>query len=358
MDLKNDYSIFQEGIRRYRGAMQGIPDRIPVYAQILEYARKEIGVSGKEFYTSPELLVRGSLETMAKWGIDFPLIDYDVYNIEAEALGQKIIYYEDSIPDIDRSLPLIRDRNDLKKIKTPDFNFDGRLSNVVEQGVLFHKLTGIEPDLSFCAPFTLAANIRGVEQLITDIMVDPDFAKELLDRVTEEVLIPWILYLKVKFPRSTAICGSDAMSSLPIVNIDILRKWSLPYILRLQKICGPEVYVPNWVGERYLNNPDEMFDLKLQACPYFLQGQDPDVSEIGPEAYKSYADKADVPLILGIGASFLSQSTTCNIQDRVKQYIEIAGKNGRFCLYLCNIDHLTPHKNLKAAIDAIYKFGS
>jgi len=44
--------------------MSGIPDRVPVYAQIHEFVRKELGVSAKEFYTTPDILVlcQGSID--------------------------------------------------------------------------------------------------------------------------------------------------------------------------------------------------------------------------------------------------------------------------------------------------------
>ena len=32
-----------------------------------------------------------------------------------------------------------------------------------------------------------------------------------------------------------------------------------------------------------------MFDLKHQVCPGFVEGQDPDVAELGPSLYKEYA---------------------------------------------------------------------
>jgi len=353
-----DYSNFKAGVNRFHAAMKGIPDRVPVYAQIHDFARKELGVGGKEFYTDPELLVNGSLETMKRWGIDYPLIDYDVYNIEAEALGQKIIFSDDSIPDIDRLTPLIQSRQDLEKIKTPDFNSDGRFPKVIEMYSLFKELTHLEPDLEFSAPFTLAAGIRGIEILIMDILEDPDFAKELLDRVTDLVLIPWIRNLQQKFPKSPAIGGADAMSSLPIINMEILRNWSAPYIRHLRDVLGPRVYVANWVGEQYLKDPQEMFDLKLQVCPHFLEGQDPDVEAIGPEIYKAYAQKKGIPLVLGIGAAFLALSTPDEIENRIRYYIEVGGRDGKFCLYLCNVDSSTPPANLKAAIDAIHKYGT
>lgn len=355
--LQNDYSHFQEGAHRLEMAMRGLPDRVPVYAQLHEFAMKELGLSAREFYTRPEILVPAVLEITARYGIDVAFVDYDVYNIEAEALGQRVIFSDEHMPDVDRSAPLIRGRDDLAKIKTPDFDAEGRFSQVVEMGLIFKRLTGVEPSLQFCAPFSLAANIRGIEQLLLDIYTDPDFARELFHRLTEEVLAPWILYLKKRFPKAKSIAGNDATASVPIVNLHILKEWVIPYILRLRELCGPEVYVPNWVGERYLKDPEEMLALKLQVCPGFLEGQDPDVETLGPGLYKDYAEQHAVPLILGVGARFLAQSTPEEVAERVRHYVEVGGRNGRFALYLCNLGATTPPENVRAAVEAVRTHG-
>ncbi len=132
-----DYSSFHEGVKRFEAAMAGIPDRVPVVTQMHEFAMKELGIPAKKFYTTPEILATGTLEVQEKYGIDVPVLDYDVYNIEVEALGQEIKYSEHDMPDVDRTKPLIRDRDDLKKIRKPDFCSDGRFSDVVEMNRIF-----------------------------------------------------------------------------------------------------------------------------------------------------------------------------------------------------------------------------
>jgi hypothetical protein len=229
---------------------------------------------------------------------------------------------------------------------------------VIEMHAIFEKLTGVTPSLQFCAPFSFAANIRGIEQLIMDIILNPDFARGLFDAIVEEVLAPWILYQKKHFPNATSIGGSDASASLPILNLQLLKEWVVPYILRLREICGPEVYVPNWVGDKYLEKPEEMLDLKLQVSPNLLEGQDPDVEALGPGIYKDYANKHDVPLVLGVGAGFLAQATPEEVTERVKHYVEVGGKNGHFALYLCNLGATTPPENVRAAVEAVHTYGS
>ena len=356
-NFKDDYSGFQEGAKRLEVAMQGLPDRVPVYAQMHEFAMKEIGVQAKEFYTTPELITPATLEVAERYGIDVAFVDYDCYNVEVEALGQKIIFGDDQMPGVDRSAPLITGPDDLAKIRTPDFDTEGRFSMVIEMHTLFEKLTGVAPSLQFAAPFSLAANIRGIENLIVDIMLNPDFARGLFDAIVEELLAPWILYQKKQLPNAASIGGADATASLPILNLRLLEEWVVPYILRLREICGPEVYVPNWVGEKYLKQPEEMLALKLQVSPDFLEGQDPDVAALGPALYKEYAEAHDVPLVLGVGAGFMALSTPEEVRERVRHYVEVGGQNGRFALYLCNLGATTPPENIRAAVEAVRAYG-
>jgi hypothetical protein len=137
----------------------------------------------------------------------------------------------------------------------------------------------------------------------------------------------------------------------------LLKEWVVPYILRLREICGPAVHVPNWVGERYLKNPEEMLALKLQVSPGLLEGQDPDVEALGPALYKDYAQAHDLPLVLGVGAAFLTASTPEEVSQRVKHYVQVGGENSRFALYLCNLGATTPPENIKAAIEAVRTYG-
>jgi hypothetical protein len=102
------------------------------------------------------------LEVCEKYDIDAGLFDYDVYTIEAEALGQRLIYSDKAFPQIHRSMPLIQDRHDLRKIRTPDFDSDGRFPNVIETYSIYKKRTGIDSGMELCAPFSLAANVRGI----------------------------------------------------------------------------------------------------------------------------------------------------------------------------------------------------
>ena len=101
-----------------------------------------------------------------------------------------------------------------------------------------------------------------------------------------------------------------------------------------------------------------MLDLKNQVCPGFVEGQDPDVEKLGPEVYKRYAGEKQIPLVLGVGAAFLALSTPQEVADRVRHYIQVGGREGRFALLLCNIGATTPPENVKAAVAAVEAHGT
>ncbi len=343
---------FRQGARLMRAAMAGETDRVPVYAQLHEFVAAQRRIPGNVFYARPDIMVPAMLEMQDEYGFEVASLTYDVYNIEAEGLGQKLIFSDANMPDIDRQQPLIRDHADLRRIKTPDFGSTGRFSQILEMQSLFRDLAGLEPTLSFCAPFTLAANLYGIERLLLELYTDPEWVRDLLRCITEEILVPWIWHQKHAFPRATKISGADAIASVPVVNLAILKQWVVPYVLRLRELCGPGVYVANWIGEHRLKQPEAMLDLKLQVCPGSIQGQDPDVAELSPEFYKQYAIRHSVPLILGVGASFLAESSPQDIAARVQHYCSIGRAGGRFALYLCNIGATTPPENVRAAVQA------
>jgi uroporphyrinogen-III decarboxylase len=65
-----------------------------------------------------------------------------------------------------------------------------------------------------------------------------------------------------------------------------------------------------------------------------------------------------LPLILGVGAVFLATATPEAVAERVRSYIKIGGKNGRFVLYLCNLGATTPADNVRAAVAAVRRYGA
>ena len=108
------------------------PDRVPVLAQINEHVFQLFGADMREAYTNAGKFVEMNRAVFEYYGLDLPGFYYDIYNIEAEALGQRINWDPRRMPDVDRGNPLIREPRDLDRLKPPDFKKSGRMPFVLE----------------------------------------------------------------------------------------------------------------------------------------------------------------------------------------------------------------------------------
>ena len=70
-------------------------------------------------------------------------------------------------------------------------------------------MTGLPSAFQFCVQFSMAANIRGIETQVMDIMLFHDFARGIFDAIVEVVLAPSGRYnprYLQRILRSQALC--------------------------------------------------------------------------------------------------------------------------------------------------------
>ncbi|GAK57185.1 methyltransferase, MtaA/CmuA family [Candidatus Vecturithrix granuli] len=348
---------FHKGYERLQKAGEGIPDCVPFTSQMHEFAMAWSGTSGSTFYTDASALVAGIVKTAEDFDFDIPGLGYDVYNIEAEALGQQLIFNERQTPAINTALRLLKEKKHLLSLKPPIPGSSGRMPFVLNLHRLYRERTGISPAIQFCAPFSLAVLLRGYEDFILDMYEDLEFAHELLTFLTEEVIAPWINFQQDEFPESTSAIGADALCSPPMVNTKLIKNFSIPYIRRLRELCRRPVSVINWWGESHVKNPIEFLTLKLEVASGLIRAQDPDVALLGPEIFKEFAVKHNVVLELGVGDGILNWGSEEEIRNRIRHYIQKASPGGKFILYLTSLDADTPPENIKLAVSTIREYG-
>jgi len=348
---------FQTGFERLGRALDGVPDRVPFVTQMHEFAMRWAGVPPRRFYSDAEIFVSGLIKTAEDFDFDVPSLGYDVYSIEAEALGQPLLVRERQAPGIDMDAVLIENKRDLLRLKAPAPGTAGRMPFVLEVHRLYRERLGTKPVFQFCAPFTLATIVRGYINFIQDIYEDPGFARDLLDFLTEQVIAPWLMTQKRAFPEADTAVGADALCSPPMVNREIIEGFSIPYILRLRELCGLNVAVRNWWGDSHFEDVESFLELKLKVASGLIRAQDPDVAAVGPGVFKEFARRRGVALELGVGDVLLNQGPVEKIEKRIERYITEAAEGGRFILYLSSINFDTPPDHIRAAVSAIRKYG-
>ncbi len=345
---------------RVERALEGKADTIPVAAQINEHGVKLFGGEMREAYTSAAKFMEINLAVFEYYQLDIPGFYYDIYNIEAEALGQRLTWELDRMPDIDRQNPLIREHSDLDGVRPPDFREKARMPFVLQVLRHCHDL-GLPLRIRFCSPFSLAANIRGIENLLIDLLTAPQFAHRLLTFLTDEVLIPWVQTQRetIGQARSPAI-GADAAASPPIVTVEILEEFVMPYIQRMNQKIGNVTGQGYWGYSYLFKNPVKfrrMLELMASVSPKALSCLDPDLALTGPEPYVRFAQEKKMSLRLGLDTLLLQEGPMTKIVERCRRYVMAGSRAESLVFSLNDISIHTPPRNVHTAITAVRHFG-
>lgn len=331
---------------------------VTIGAQSNDHSAHLAGISPRRFCTDALLFTRVQLLVTEYYGFDSALNFWDVYNVEAEAMGQKVAYPPGKLPDIDRSEALISDPSDLDRITPPDPYKSGRLPWIQQVNKHYLKMTGRLDRAYFTAPFSLAANVRGYENLVQDMYLRPEFAHRLFCFLCDEVLVPHIEAM-----RSTAgmpdllMDGRDAWASPPLITLNMMDEYVVAYTERLRSRLGDKLVTRgNW-GDAKSRNPERFFLQKLRCSPGALSVLDPDLHAVGPERVKAFADSHNAFITAGVDAKLLQDGPVEAIVERIKIYIDQLARDGRCMIHLNQIPAETPPGHIHAAVAACHAYG-
>jgi len=307
------------------------------------------GINAEQFYKGDaERFVRASLMTQRLMGMPKHYISWPVYGFTAEALGQTMIYSDQYSPGADPDKPLFTHDN-WQDVQTPDLStgIPKLLDEVVD---CYHRLTGQQPVLHLCAPYSTAADIFGQEALISALTHDPGFVNRFLDLLADKLLEPWMNHFFDRYP-----CGwvelSDASGSPFFIGPQNCKNIAIRASKRLKdrNVWGKRVYDANYRGDyvtraikttgggsRRRKKPgskmtemslEDLFQVKYSVCPDYVIRLAED--RIPLDFYEQQAIKHNIPLFLGIGATqidrnSIADSNTARIDTEkyTQEYVE------------------------------------
>lgn len=307
------------------------------------------------FRDDPVAMCECSLLTQEYFDIDQMFANMDCYDFEAEAMGASIIFKPDHCPDFDRNNFFIKDEKDLDKIKFSGLN-TGRFPYLIEYARAYKKYTGIDMFPQLSAPWTLAGNLYGVDNLIMSTIEDPDFVKEMLRRIVDDFHLPLYRELSKLFPEVKSAFLPDAFTSIPMVSMNIIDEFIRPNMEYERKAMEELGYFTGYTAffgfsnlAQGLQKPYIEFVIWANG---FLMCDDPDLSNLGPQACRKLADEYNTALMTGLDAPFLEFAPEEEVIARVKE-IMLACKKGSTPLTF-GFNCLNPKADIRKMRNAIH----
>lgn len=159
-------------------------DRLPCVPFMGEFKCYLTGVSVWDFWHEPEKMVEAEVAAFNRYGYDRIVIGPNTRGI-TESLGGKFIYPENGIPYIDGSF--LEDYYSLHLMEPADAITHPRLQTFARAAELLCDVTDsvVPIEASIGGPFTIAANLRGVEFLLRDCRKNPEEIHQLMRVITD-----------------------------------------------------------------------------------------------------------------------------------------------------------------------------
>lgn len=204
-------------------------DSRPLMPITMMFAADQIGVPYGKYAADYRVLAEGQIRTAEKFDFDHVSCISDPTR-EAADCGAKIQFFDDQPPAVDEINALLVDKSVLTRLKTPDPLGGGRMHDRVRAAALMRERVGDEKLVEgwIEGPCAEAADLRGINRLMTDFFDDPPFVRDMFD---------FILEMEVQFARAQVEAGADLIgmgdAAASLVGPQIYEEFILPYELKM-----------------------------------------------------------------------------------------------------------------------------
>ena len=196
---------------------------IPFSPTILEHAAAIIGLTPSAVAQDAALLAKAHIAAYRKYQPAAITVGMDIYNIEAEALGCTVRFYDDnSIPGI-VTRPGSRSMQFSKSL--------GRIQLLLDAAKIVKSEIGkvASVGIAICGPFSILIELLCFEAALDSFYDEPETAHDLLQQ---------LLDFQKAYCAEIAACGLGAVvfeswASPPLVSPAMYREFALPYEVQL-----------------------------------------------------------------------------------------------------------------------------
>jgi uroporphyrinogen-III decarboxylase len=201
---------------------------------------------------------------------------------------------------------------------------------------------------------------------------DPGYAKALFEFAEDKAILPFL-----KAQRAAGVkqsFGPDAWACFPNITPDIFEEWVVPSAKRLKekaKKFGMTAQ-PCQAAMDYCEEDPAKFDkqilfhcldeaaklLMLPVCTVAMgRTQDLDPHWLQEYALSRGKGGRKIPIMASLNGRFVRDSSPQQIVDKVRQWVDVMGRDGRLVLFIGNVHTDTPQVNVHTAVKATHTLG-
>jgi MtaA/CmuA family methyltransferase len=192
------------------------------------------GISHTDYFTMPDVWLKANLEVEERFPDMTFLPGFWVeYGMAAEpsAFGVKVAWDENRTPSVH---PMIADAAEISRLQVPNPLTDGLMPFVLNYYKHAEKaLSAKGRHIGMVAgrgPLAIAGHLRGVTELMMDIKLNPEPAKQLLD-ITTQTVIAWLKAQAAALPAVEGILVLDDI--VGFLSPDDYMEFAHPYLKKI-----------------------------------------------------------------------------------------------------------------------------
>lgn len=200
-------------------------DRLPFTLFIGEHATRLTNVGVVRYNHDLAAMADAQIAVFEQYRPDGAGVGPGLFGV-AEAMGARLKFPKNGMPYVDA--PLLYEEKDLRRLVPADPRRDGRLPLFLEALQRIEQEIGelVMVGTSVGGPLTIAAALRGTENLLKDFYQRPAWVHELLKVVTESALN----YIDAAAALGFKAGISEPTASCSLIRPSHFREFALPYL--------------------------------------------------------------------------------------------------------------------------------
>ncbi|MFW5823131.1 MAG: uroporphyrinogen decarboxylase family protein [Tangfeifania sp.] len=158
-----------------------LPGKVLFRPILMQFAAEYIGKNYGQFASDFNVLAEANLKCMDDFDLDMLGLISDPYR-ETSAFGAPVEFIPNGVPRCKKLI--VQTLEDVVNLKNPDVYKEDRTLDRIKAGEMLSKKTqGNIPVIGWIeGPLAEACDLAGVENMMMQLMVDPDFSNRLMDK--------------------------------------------------------------------------------------------------------------------------------------------------------------------------------